>query len=291
MSDPSLRNHSTRGSRTALAVCTALLMLGVALGARAQDYDPADLVPTALEVYNERADDPLPFLTTDQVRDLVKGDVVRVRRKDPREGDDGPERVTGFMLLRKPRLATWLAALHPDFPRNSMLTEVRLMQDDAGHSMWYQHLSLPWPITDRHWVVALQKDLDMARATEGFVWVHEWDLVPRGEEIARETVAAGRAEGLTPASVAKAIYLPSNRGAWVLFALDEDLTLLAYRVTTVVGGGIPDSWITTFAMAQLEGLLREVDDLAATALEDYDPERTPIYDGLGALIPRQTTRR
>lgn len=268
------------------ALSVAILLGGFSTPSAAQDYDPADLVPTALEVYNERAEDPLPFLTPEQVADLVRGDVVRVRRKDPRQGDDGPERVTGYMLLHHPRRAVWLAALDPDFPSNSMLTETRLMQDDSGMSMWYQHLSLPWPIADRHWVVTLQKDLEMAESTDGFIWVHEWDLSENGEQLARETVAAGKAGDLTPKSTEKAIYLPTNHGAWILFSLDTDLTLLAYRVTTVVGGGIPDSWITTFAMTQLEGLIREVDELAKTSEADYDPVATPIYDGFGRLMER-----
>lgn len=274
--------------RSSLLAVVVAVLCGSVTAACARDYDPADLVPTALEVYNERADDPLPFLNPDQVADLVHGEIVRIRRRDPRQGEDAPERVTGYMLLRRPRLAAWLAALDPDFPSTSMLTEVELSRDDAGRSSWYQHLSLPWPIADRHWVVGLHKDLEMARETEGFVWVHQWDLVEDGPRIAQETVAAGKAGDLTPKSIEKAIYLPSNEGAWILFALDADLTLLAYRVTTVVGGGIPDSWITTFAMAQLDGLLKEVDELAATSIQDYDPDVDPIFDGWGKLIPRQT---
>ena len=259
--------------------------------AHAQDYDRADLIPTAIEVYNERATDPLPFLTADQIDDLLKGDVVRIRRRNPQKGDDAPERVTGFVLLEHSRRAAWLAALNPDFPQNSMLTQVRLMQDDLGRSMWYQHLSLPWPITDRHWVVELDKDHEMARSTEGFIWVQQWRLADDGPALAADTVARGAAGDLTPAKVEKAIYLPANEGAWILFSLDAELTLLAYRVTTVVGGGIPDSWIATFAMAQLRGLLSEIDALAATAEADYDPDVSPIYDGLGALMERRSTHR
>ena len=150
--------------------------------------------------------------------------------------------------------------------------------------MWYQHLSLPWPITDRHWVIEAVQDVDLAAGTESFVWAHRWDLIDGGPARARRAVAAGRAGDLTPGDIEGAIYLPANEGAWILFSLDHDLTLLAYRVRTVVGGGIPDSWITTFAMAQLEGLLRQVEDRAPTARADYDADRTPIHDGLGELI-------
>ena len=273
-------------ARPAGPLAAWLLLVGVfaAVPAAAQDYDPADVIATALEVYNERAADPLPFLRSEQIRRLVDGEVVRVRRRDPRGGGDAPERVTGYVLLRRPRVAVWLTALDPDFPDHSMLTETQLERDERGNSVWYQHLSLPWPITDRHWTISLRKDVEMARATEGLVWAHEWRLADDGERLAREAVAAGRAGDLTLEGIEDAIYLPSNDGAWILFSLDTKLTLVAYRVVTEVGGGIPESWIATFAMAQLEGLLRELDERAATAIEEYDPARYAAYDGFGRLI-------
>jgi len=261
----------------------------VPTAAAERPYDPRDLVTAAVEVYNERADDPLPFLTGDQVDRLVEGDVIRIRRRDPRI-EDGPERVTGYVLVEHPRLDAWLAALDPEFPDNPMLTQARLDRE-PGRSVWYQHLSLPWPITDRHWVIEVVQDVELAAGTESFVWAHRWDLIDDGPALARRAVAAGRAGDLTAEDIEGAIYLPANEGAWILFSLDHDLTLLAYRVRTVVGGGIPDSWITTFAMAQLEGLLRQVEERAATAREDYDADRTPIHDGHGELIRIPTTDR
>ena len=283
--DPSRSHPGVFVSRSVHGLAGLVLLVVVLAPAYsvARDYDPRDLVSAALEVYNERVDDPLPFLTGEQVDRLVAGDVIRVRRRDPNT-DDAPERVTGFVLLHRPRIAVWLAALDPEFPANPLLTEKRLSKDDQGHSTWYQHVDLPWPLTDRHWVIDLGKDLDLARSTEGFVWVHRWSLAPDGRERARETLRAGLGD-LTLEDYDKAIYLPENEGAWILFALDEDLTLLAYRVRTVIGGGIPDSWIATFAMAQLEGLLREVDAMAENSVAEYDPATYPVYDGLGRLIP------
>ncbi len=279
-------------SRAALLPLLALLVgigLTVSTAAGAERaYDPRDLVTAALEVYNERSDDPLPFLTREQIDGLVDDEVIRIRRRDPTLGDDGPERVTGYIVLEQPRLDAWLAALDPEFPENPMLTQTRL-EREPGRSVWYQHVDLPWPITDRHWVIEVTQDVSLADTTEDFVWAHRWRLMDDGPALARRTVASGRAGELTPDDIEDAIYLPANEGAWIMFSLDHDLTLIAYRVRTVVGGGIPDSWITTFAMAQLEGLLRDVEDRAAAALAEYDPDRAPIDDGHGEII-RPSTR-
>ena len=267
---------------------TILASLLAASGAPAAEVDLRPLVTASLEVYNEVASDPLPFLSSKQVDALLEGEVVRVRRRRP-DGEDTAntaERVTGYILIREPRVRVWLASLDPEFQASNMLTEVRLSHDAAGGSRWYQHVSLPWPITDRHWVIDLGKRTDLCEATEGLIWEQHWWLADDGLRIAEQAVAAGRAPGLTPASIEKAIYLPENDGAWVLFAVTDDVTFLAYRVRTVVGGGIPDSWITTFAMSQLEGLLRKVEKHAQQAWRDYDPERNPIHGGDGELIGR-----
>ena len=263
----------------------ALLLLGRPVAAPAQDFELKPLLTTCLEVYNEFDDDPLPYLTGEQAERLVDGEVVRIRRKPEGEGGEGrPERVTGYIVIRQPRPKVWLAALDPDFQANDMLTEVRLWQDDEGNSRWYQHLSLPWPITDRHWVIDLGKRIDLTEATEGLIWEQAWRLSEDGPRIARETVASGRAGELTLEEIEDAIYLPANDGAWIMFSVSEDITFLAYRVTAVLGGSIPDSWITTFAMAQLEGLLRGVARHAEHAWTDYDPTSHPIHGGDGVVI-------
>lgn len=274
-----------------ILLTTGALLAGMAVlgpGVAQAEPDLRPLLTASLEVYNELAPDPLPFLSGAQVDALVEGEVVRVRRRRSEREDVAttPERVTGYIVIREPRVRVWLASLDPSFQASSMLTEVRLSYDEAGGSQWYQHLSLPWPIADRHWVIDLGKRVELCEATEGLIWEQHWWLAENGPEIARRAVAAGRAGDLTLESIENAIYLPANDGAWILFAVTEDVTFLAYRVTSVVGGGIPDSWITTFAMAQLEGLLRKVEDHTQQAWRNYDPERYVIHGGDGRIIPR-----
>lgn len=272
--------------RSSILLAAALLCAGV-LSARAEDE--GDLRPwltASLEVYNERSADPLPFLSATQIDDLLAGEVVRIRRRDgvAREGEERPERATGYLLVQQPRLKVWLAALDPAFQATDMLTEVRLAQGEDGNSIWYQHVDLPWPITDRHWTIALDKNLELCAATEGFIWEQRWDLATDGKRIAQQALRDGGLPGLDAKTFDASIYLPVNQGAWTLFALTEDVTLVAYRVSTVVGGSIPDSWIATFAMAQLEGLLKGIAGHSETAWRNYDPSKNAVFTGDGQRI-------
>jgi hypothetical protein len=271
-----------------------LLACGLAVGAAGTafagsqgDYSDAELVAAALEVYNDSSSTPLPYLDSQQLERLSKHEIVRIRKRIPSsQGDDGHrEEVVGMRIIEEPRRKVWLAALDPNFDASDLLTEVRLEQSGDGSSLWFQYLSLPWPIADRYWVIHLFKDLNLDRVTKDFVWEHGWDLAKDGPEIARRTVAAGRAGDLTVKDLEGGVYVPFNRGAWILFALDVDRTLLAYRVSADVGGSIPESWIATFAMAQLDGLLDRVTEHAKVAWRSYDPQRYPIYDGAGHVMP------
>lgn len=257
--------------------------------ARAQkDFSDQELVAAALEVYNEFATTPLPYLDSGQLDKLVDHRIVRVRKTRPSSDDKKGHReeVVGYRVIEQPRVRVWLAALDPEFDPSDLLTEVRLDQDAQGGSLWFQHLSLPWPVADRYWVIRLFKDLALAQKTRGFVWEHGWRLAENGQDIARKVVEEGKAGSLTVKDLEGAVYIPLNRGAWILFSLEPQRTLLAYRVSADVGGSIPESWIATFAMAQLDGLLDKVAAHSEVAWRDYDPQRYVIYDGEGQALAR-----
>jgi hypothetical protein len=266
-----------------------LLTASAAAGSAGSAYSDAELVAAALEVYNEFSATPLPYLDSAQLERLSAHEIVRVRKKLPSERSEKGHReeVVGFSLIEAPRDRVWLAALDPSFEGSDLLTEVRLERSDRGSSLWFQHIALPWPVSDRYWVIRLDKELDLAAQTKGFIWQHSWDLAENGVDIARRTVADGRAPGLSVKSLESAVYVPVNQGGWILFSLDVGRTLLAYRVSADVGGSIPESWIATFAMAQLDGLLRKVAEHSQTAWKSYDPSRSVIYDGNGLPMNRR----
>jgi len=244
------------------------------------------VIPAAIEYFNDRTDDPLPSLTGEQIESLLSGEVVKFRRRPNRNLEDPPERVTGYVLVPHPRAQVWVAALDPEFQASEMLSEKRLGRDEEGYSLWHHYISLPWPVTDRQWVIRVGPRVTLAEETEGLVWEQLWELVDGGEEIARESIAAGDLEGITTESSRDAIYVPANSGSWVMFRLEDGLTLVGYRVIARVGGSIPDSWIASFGMSQLTNVLEQISRHAAEVPAQYDPDDHAIRGGDGEPLPR-----
>ncbi len=258
---------------------------------RAQDeIDLPSYVTNVIDFYNVHARDPLPHLSTKHFEDLMKGEVVKIRRRQGRGGGGGEDsetnhRVTGYFLVDQPRLNVWLAALDNHLTEgNDMLLDYKISGHGGAGGKWFMHVNLPWPITDREWVIDTFKGLKVAEASDGFIWEQGWDLADGGEKAAREVVESGKVPGLKLKDHEDAIYVPVNYGGWVLATIDENRTLMAYHVTSDVGGYIPDSWIATFAMAQLDGLLRKVADHSATIPHHYDANHYVLHDGLGQPI-------
>jgi hypothetical protein len=279
--------------RSVLIASTAAILLGHAVSSIASDALPPDqaerirpVIPAAIEYYNERVADPLPALTSGQIEELLAGGVARIRRRPDRALEDPPERVTGYRLIRHPRDQVWIAALDPSFQATDLLSEARLQHFDDGSSLWHQYLSLPWPVTDRQWVIRVGQRRDLAEQTQGLVWEQYWQLADDGERIAAESLAAGNLPEITPETAKDAIYVPANEGSWVMFRIEDDVTLVAYRIVARVGGNIPDSWIATFGMAQLGRVLDEVARHAGEIPDRYDPDVQPFVGGDGKVIGR-----
>ena len=279
--------------RSLLITSTVVMLLAWSTPARPGDLlAPEDaerirpVIPAAIEYFNERAADPLPSLTGEQIEALLDGEVVRFRRRPNRNLEDPPERVTGYVLVPHPRAQVWIAALDPEFQASDMLSEKRLGRDEEGYSIWHHYISLPWPVTDRQWVIRVGPRVELARETGDLVWEQLWELTADGERIAAESIAAGNLEGVTPESAKDAIYVPANEGSWVMFQLEEDLTLIGYRVMARVGGSIPDSWIASFGMSQLTNVLEGVSRHAAEVPALYDPDVHAIRGGDGEPLPR-----
>jgi hypothetical protein len=271
---------------------TVALLLALAPPGTAADSLPdsvaarlAPVIPAAIDYYNSLSDDPLLGLGADQVSDLLAGEVVRIRRHPDRGADpDPPERVTGYRLVPSSRDVVWIAALDPSLKVSDLLTEARLSPEGVQPVVWHQYVSLPWPVADRQWVIRVDIQDRLAASSDDLLWEMRWNLVEDGPRLAAESIAAGNLPGIDSEKAHDAVYVPRNAGSWVLFRLEDDVTLLAYRVVASVGGHIPDSWIATFAMAQLESLLDTVAKNALIVRDHYDPEKSPVIGGDGTLI-------
>jgi hypothetical protein len=241
-------------------------------------------VREALVLYNRAASPPLPLLEPPQVALLLDGTIVKVRETPG--GPEAPQRVVGYVLFDIPRPQVWIAATDPHSSYSGgTLRETRLVDDDAGTSVWYQHLDLPWPFDDRHWLIRVRKHRELAVQTENRVWEHGWSLDEKGAEFVPQFIEAGHIRSVTKDEALGAIYTPVNRGGWIMFEMPGNCTLLAYHVTSVVGGSIPDGVFTHWAMLTLESLLRQVGEFAREIPTHYVDGHAIVHGGDGAPLP------
>lgn len=195
---------------------------------------------------------------------LAKGEVVRKR-----VGLDGPDRALGAVWSALPRDALWIAILddaHGDLVKG--LREERISGDPGGDKLLYQHLDLPWPFTDRQWVIEIQNDVSLLDATDGGVWSRTWHLAD-------------------PAKVPKpdpaAIWIPMNDGGWLLISAGGG-TIAVYQVRSVIGGAIPMEAVTQWALRALDEMFKKMVQRAGEIPAHYDGEHTPFLRPDGSVI-------
>lgn len=252
----------------------------------------AEIIRARFAEQNELSLYPLPPLEEDDLSDVLDGDIVRLRTKWvlPTGGDhEGEEeqrerhRVLAFMLLPRSQEVTWLAAIDPHFLGNSRLSEARLEMRDST-AVWYQLLDPPWPAKNRHWVIDVVLPTSVAERSDDRVWEIRWALKDGGERIAMEATAAGLVPDVPLERAKKSRYLEANTGAWSIFAIDDELTLVAYQLTVVMGGWIPDRLTARFAKGALKELFESVEAATAEIAGHYHADHEPIPGGHGRLI-------
>ncbi len=251
--------------------------------------EPADLAPNeiraALGIFNRHAEHEVPLLSGKQIQSLLAGEVVKIRQK-PGTVDD-PQTAVGYILIDESRESVWLAATDPHFIPLKNFVEYQISSDGTGNSSWYQHIDLPWPVADRHWIVNLKIGEGIHEGTKGRAWELVWTLQEGGEAAAKRLVHAGKVEGVTWKMASESIYVPVNRGSWVTIAMAGGRTLLVYHATTVVGGMIPDSFVVRFAMSALDELLYGVAERAAQMRAHYAANHEPWPGGDGKPLQIQ----
>jgi hypothetical protein len=195
---------------------------------------------------------------------LAKGEIVRKRLVL-----DGPDRAVGAVWSALPRDALWIAILddaHTALVKG--LHEERISGDPGGDKLLYQHLDLPWPFTDRQWVIAIQNDVPLLNATDGGVWSRTWHLAD-------------------PATVPKpdpdAIWTPMIDGSWLLISAGGG-TIAVYQVRTLIGGAIPMEAVTQWALRALDEMLNKMVLRAGEIPAHYDGEHTPFARPDGSVI-------
>jgi hypothetical protein len=252
------------------------LWLGTASGA---EIDDAAIV-RALEAYLAGATYAFPIPPAHERARLLEGKVLKQRIKDA-DGD----LALGMIVSDAPLGDLWLGSLDPDFDIVKNVRTYMFPPPPDAVTRWYGLVDLPFPFTDRHFLITTLLDKPMAQASGGRMWERAWRLEPDGVATMAPLVAAGKVEGVDVATFEKAIYTPVNRGSWFFVQLDETRVLAGYSCVTVVGGDIPDGLVTQHVLSGLDELLRTVVRRAEEMPRHYRAPHPLLVGGDGAPIP------
>ena len=277
------------GSRAIIAIVgLTQFCLTVALAADPVD-EQSDAVESLVETYSDQRGRYRLDFSGDDIETLNAGHtVVRVLNSPGKAELEGTDSfgVLAMKIVEAPRLLVWLALVVDSEELDGRLTRAVLSEGPAGSKLRYQHINLPWPVKDRHWVIQVENNVDLAQTSDGQIWERQWRLHPRGRQLIDSAYTDGTIVGITRRSLDNSIYLPTNRGSWTVFDLGKNRTLVAAFVDFTLGGLIPDGLVRTYTKRELRDGFALLDDLIERAHENLDgPAR--IHDGLGLPISRQ----
>jgi len=180
--------------------------------------------------------------------------------------------------------ALWVASLDPHLTVDPDLIEKKLAEHN-GREIWYGYYKLPYPFSDRHWVIESWNNLALAKATNGASWEHAWQLAPGQESTVFSAVREGAVEGVDAAAVDSAVKTPHNHGAWLVIRLENGKSLLGYHATSTVGGSVPDWIVLQLVHGKLDALLKRVNDRCTTVVpEHYDAAHPHLEGGDGVPL-------
>ena len=214
--------------------------------------------------------------------------VIRVLSSpgESQQEDSGNFGVLAMKIVDAPRLLVWLALIQDSEELDGRFTRAVLAEGPTGSTVRYQHINLPWPIRDRHWVIAVENNVELADASDGRVWERQWQLHDRGRQLLGSAYADGTIVGLTERQLEKSIYLPTNRGSWTVLDLGQNRTLIAAFVDFTLGGLIPDRLVRGYTKRELKDGVARLDGLFERAHTHLDGP-SPVYDGRGRPISMQ----
>ncbi len=269
--------------------------LGIALAASHAD-EQSDAIQSFLETYSSQRDQYGLDMAAVDLRDLNAGraviSVLNSPTGSPVEDADNFG-VLAMKIVEAPRLLVWLALVPDSQELDGKFTRAVLAQGLDGSKVRYQHINLPWPIKDRHWVIQVENNVDIAEASDGRIWERQWRLHSRGRQLIDSAFTDGTIVGVTQRSLDRSVYLPTNRGSWTLFDLGQNRTLVAAFVDVRLGGLIPDRLVRGYTKRELAEGFASLDGLIDRAHTNLDrPSR--IHDGWGRPISKNeavVTRR
>jgi hypothetical protein len=162
-----------------------------------------------------------------------------------------------------------------------------LTRRPAGAYVSYHHIDLPWPAKDRHWLLLCEKNVSLASESHDDIWEHRWSLLPPDNAQLEAAYDSGDIPGLTRKTFDDSVYLVANEGAWIVFDLGAEGTLVAASMDIDLGGRFPDTLVQSFAKHQMKDFFESLGVLRGAHYE----AAPVIEDGRGAPITAEAARR
>ena len=254
------------------------------------DGDVVGKIPRLLAQYSEQGDLRLPNLSPAELETLAAGTPLVTLYRDPtaEPGDKVHAMgVVGWQIVKAPRLLVWLSLLGSREDSSARRQHVVLTRRPAGAYVSYHHIDLPWPFKDRHWLLLCEKNLSLANESHDDIWEHRWSLLPLDDSQLEAAYDTRAVPGLTRKAFDDSVYLTANQGAWIVFDLGAEGTLVAASMDIDLGGRVPDALVQSFAKHQM----REFFDLL-NRLSGADYTGNPVIDdGRGVPITEEAALR
>jgi len=266
-----------------LVLTTLQVLLALAMNATAEPQSTVDLRARLAEIDAAGLTNYLAGLTTENLQSLQAGKSV-VRIVNEADAQNSGVGVVGLKVVQAPQTLIWLGLITDSDELDGRFSHAILNRETHSRIVRYQHINLPWPLKDRHWVIEASSNLDIAHASNGQIWERRWQLHDSGQLLIQPAVANGTITAPAEERINNSIYLPANRGSWIVMRLTDNQSLVLAFLDVRLGGIIADGLVRRFGKRELRASLRALSDISARVPDRYD-SKLVVEDGLGQAIP------
>ena len=242
-------------------------------------------IQSSISSFNSMSDTKIPNLSSSQRDKLVSGQVLTiVQNGKAKNGKVEAGKAVAFYISDLPKEQLWVSFQDPHFQVQESTIEALYKSEGTDKLQWYGYIDLPWPLTDRHWLVNVWNNHGMAKKTSNAMWEHPWRLISNGVDLCSDMVAKGKVKGVTTDKYSSAIYLPDSQGVWAMMDV-EGSTLLVYSATATVGGAIPEGLMMKYLLSGLDDFMKNgVQRAKEVVPKHYKAGHPHIYGGDGEPI-------
>jgi hypothetical protein len=201
-------------------------------------------------------------ITESDWEDVSTGEVV-VRRLPQ---ISGPDRVLGLSFVDESPSAVWIAIIdNPHLHLSAELLDHTMAGSSPERKLLYQLLNLPFPLSNRCWIIEISSNNDVYEGSGGSIWRREWRGVENGPASLYDLPLDLQRQALA------AVYTPVNEGSWTLLSIDDGV-IVVYDVRADTAGNLPSGLVDRFAQDNVERTLSRLNDIAADSESHYGEE-------------------